>query len=189
MRRAVPLAALAIVVGGSAAYGALSDNFTNPPAPVPGAAALTYLTMKGARSGAFPGGVTSGPHSGAIKVLGLDFGLTTPVDATTGRPTGRVACDGVNFRKPADRSTPRLLASEATGEVITNAVFTETNPAGATTLTVTLTNSLLSRVHHVNAMTTGSYDDVTLLPQRVSVQSATGKQAVTVSYSCAGVPG
>jgi type VI secretion system Hcp family effector len=188
LRLAVPLAATSIVVGASAAFGALSDNFTNPTAPVPGHGAFAYLTMKGATTGTFTGGVTVSGHAGEIEVLALDFGLTTPVDAATGQSSGPTACDGVSFRKPTDRSTPLLVSAETSGEAITSAVFDEVGSGGAAGIaqnvfTVTLTNATITSVHHVDATTTGAYEDVTLTaPETVTVTWNQG--GITSTFNC-----
>jgi hypothetical protein len=54
VRFAVPLAAIAIVIGGSAAFAALSGNFTNREAPVPGGGALGFSRWPATRPGPLP---------------------------------------------------------------------------------------------------------------------------------------
>jgi type VI secretion system secreted protein Hcp len=155
------------------AVAQLSDNFTNPPAPVPGHGHVTYLTMTGARTGAFTGGVTLKGHAGAIEVLGLDGGLTDQIDSSTGQATGKTLCTGINFRKPTDRSTPQLFNAAATLETITTATFDEyqVTSTGAlqVALQIKLTNAHVTSIHHVTATTTGAFDDVTLVPSTVRV--------------------
>jgi type VI secretion system Hcp family effector len=181
------LVAVALVAGAATAVAQLSDNFTNPPAPVPGHGQTTYLTMKGAKTGTFTGGVTLRTHVGAIAVLALQGGLASPVSAS-GLPTGRAACTGIDFRKPTDRATPLLIAAAANDETITTATFSEyqTSPSGVESLTlqIKLTNAIITSVHHVDSTTTGPYDDVTLVP---SVVSYLWKPTNTVAqYSCLG---
>jgi type VI secretion system Hcp family effector len=180
------LVAVALVVGAATAFAQLSDNFTNPPAPVPGHGTLTYLTMTGSVTGKFTGGVAQKGHEGAIAVLGLDAGLTVATDQNTGLPTGRAACDGVHFRKPTDRATPLLLHAAGTGENITSAYFNEyqTSPSGQAqiALQVKLTNARITSLHHVTATTTGAFDDLTLVP---AVVRFTWKPSNTVSeFTC-----
>jgi type VI secretion system Hcp family effector len=179
------LVAVALVAGAATAVAQLSDNFTNPPAPVPGHGTTTYLTMTGSH-GPFTGGVTAKGHAGAIAVLGLDGGITDTL-SSTGQPVGRAACDGVNFRKPTDRATPLLIAAAGDGETITTATFNEYQPAGAGTetlaLQINLTDSIITSMHHVDSTTTGAYDDVTLVPAKVTY---TWKPTGTVAtYTCA----
>jgi type VI secretion system secreted protein Hcp len=181
-----PLIAVAIVAGATTAIAQLSDDFTNPPAPIPGHGQVTYLTMIGAHTGAFTGGVVQRTHEGAIAVLALDGGLTVPTDQATGQPAGRATCNGVEFRKPTDRATPLLFDAAANNENITSATFNEyaANSQGAAVLTLQLrlTNAHLTSVHHVNGTTSGAYDDVTLVPSTVRV---TWKPTGTVSqYDC-----
>jgi type VI secretion system secreted protein Hcp len=177
---------VAITAGAATGIAQLSDNFTSPAAPVPGHGVLTYLSMKGAHTGAFTGGVTQAGHKGAIAVLGLDVELTVPTSQSTGLPSGKAVCKGLNFRKPTDRATPLLFAAAATGETITSAIFNEyqTSPAGKQMLTlqIRLTNAFISSLHHVNATTTGAYDDATLVPSAVTL---TWKPTNTTSqYNC-----
>lgn len=185
LRLTVSLAAIAFVVGASAAFGALNNNFTKPGAPVPGHGPVAFLTMRGATSGAFIGGVTEPHHQGAIAVLALDFGLSHPTQPSTGLALGHSVCTGVNFRKPTDRTTPRLFAAAATNEVITRAVFDEVGPApggNANSLTIELTNATVTSAHHVDATTSGRYEDVTLAPQRITFTWEPG--AVTAEHDC-----
>ena len=189
LRWAGPLAAVAIAAGAATGIAQLSDNFTNPPAPVPGHGSLTYLTMTGAHTGVFTGGVTQKAHVGAIAVLGLDAGLTAAT-SSTGTPVGRVTCDGVNFRKPTDRATPPIFAAAADGETIKTAVFNEYEPSPNGTqhlaLQIKLTNSFIVSAHHVTATTTGPYDDVKLVPASVKI---TWAPSATVSqFSCGSAP-
>jgi type VI secretion system Hcp family effector len=180
----VPLAATALVVGASAAFGALNDNFSKPGAPVPGNGPVAFLTMRGATSGAFTGAVTEPRHHGAIEVLALDFGLSHPIAPSTGLAIGHSICAGVSFRKPTDRTTPRLFAAAATNEVITRAVFDEAGrgPGSANALTIELTNATVTSVHHVDATTTGRYEDVTLAPQKITFIWEPG--GVTAEHDC-----
>ncbi|MFL5823304.1 MAG: type VI secretion system tube protein TssD [Solirubrobacteraceae bacterium] len=172
LRWAGPLAAVAIVAGAATGIAQLSDNFTNPAAPVPGHGMLTYLTMTGSHTGQFTGGVTQKGHEGTIAVLGLDTGVTVALGAGSGGAgSGRPVCDGVNFRKPTDRATPLIFAAAAVGETIIGATFNEyhTTPSGQDQLAfqIKLTNSHIASVHHVAATTTGAYDDIKLVPEAV----------------------
>jgi type VI secretion system Hcp family effector len=110
---------------------------------------------------------------GPLGVIGLDGGLTVATSSSTGLPTGRVSCDGINFRKPTDRSTPALFAAAARGETISNATFNEYQlfSSGVRTLALQtkLKNVFISSLHHVNATTTGAYDDVTPVPAVVTL--------------------
>jgi type VI secretion system Hcp family effector len=177
--------AVALVAGAATAVAQLSDNFTNPPAPVPGHGQLTFLSMTGQHTGAFTGGVTQKGHVGAIGVLGLEAGLTVSV-GSTGQPNGRAVCSGISFRKATDRATPLLFAAAGNNELITTATFTEyqTSTAGGQTqaLQIKLTNAYITAVHHVDSTTSGPYEDVTLEPQKVTF---TWKPAGTVAvYNC-----
>jgi type VI secretion system secreted protein Hcp len=184
------LAAVAIVVGSAAAFGALGESYTPPPAPVPGKGLPSYLAMKGQKTGNFTGGSTQKGREGQIQVLALDFGLKSPRDPASGLPTGRTICDAVNFRKPIDQSTPLLLNAISTNENITTAVFNEfrTTPQGAEQqfFTVELTNASIASVHAVTATTTGAYEDVTMIPQTVKVTWKTG--GIVTTYDCASRP-
>lgn len=179
------LVAVALVAGAATAVAQLSDNFTNPPAPVPGHGLTTFLTMTGQKTGAFTGGVTQKGHEGAIAVLALQGGLRVPV-SNTGVPSGRAACNGIDFRKPTDQATPLLFTAAADNETITSATFSEfqasANGTEALTLQIRLTNAHITSIHHVNSTTTGAYEDVTLAPTTVAY---TWKPTGTASkYGC-----
>jgi type VI secretion system secreted protein Hcp len=186
----VPLAAIAIVVGAAAAFGALGESYTPPPAPVPGKGLATFLAMKGQKTGSFIGGATQKGREGQIQVIALDFGLKSPRDPASGLPTGKTICEGVNFRKPTDQSTPLLLNALSTNENITSAVFNEFRPSTQGSeqqfFTVELTNSSLAVLHAVTATTTGAYDDVTLIPQQVKVTWKPG--GIVATYDCTSRP-
>jgi len=80
------------------------------------------------------------------------------------------------------------LTAGASNETLVSAVFTETraNLVGieAPFMTVKLTNAAISSLHVATATTTGSYDDVTLVPQRVDVTSGEGN--VIAAVDCTG---
>ena len=169
LRWSLLLAVVGVILGGPAAFGALRDECAQPAPPLPGHGAIAELTMTGPRTGSFRGG---GPN-GAINVVGLSFGLSQPVDARNGLVSGKIGCNGVDFRKPTDEATPALFASLATNEVITSARFRERG------LMITLTNAGLGSVRHVVAGTTGAYEDVTLFPHEIEVTwDATARTAV-----------
>jgi type VI secretion system secreted protein Hcp len=180
-----PLVAVALTAGAATGLAQLSDNFTNPAAPVPGKGLVTYLSMTGT-TGKFTGGVTQGSHAGDISVLALDFGLATPIDPSTGQPTGRAACNGIDFRKPTDRATPLLFSAAAAGQNITSATFDEYQGGaqGIQTLAleIKVTNAIITSVHHVDGTTTGAYDDVTLKPGQVTMTWKPGN--IKAQFSC-----
>ena len=172
LRWVLLLSAIALVAGASAAFGALSDTFSKAPPPLPGHRPVAQLTMTGRTTGAFTG---SGP-GGTIDVVGLDFQLMSLTDVHTGLPLGKTVCERFNFRKPTDSSTPLLYQAASANEVITRAVFQETG------LMITLTNAVIGSVHHVDAGTTGQYEDVALAPQTIEFTwTRTGR---TATHEC-----
>lgn len=58
------------------------------------------------------------------------------------------------------------------------------NAPSATVLTVDLTDVDFSSIHHGDATTTSAYEDVTLVPQSVTVTWSAG--GITSSYNCEG---
>lgn len=172
LRWVLLLCAVALVVGASAAFGALSDTFSKPPPPLPAHRAVAQLMMTGQSTGNFAG---SGP-SRTIDVVALDFELMRQNDSHTGLPTLPPVCGRVNFRKPTDQSTPLLFLAADRGENITRAIFRENG------LEIMLTNAVIASVHHVAAGTTGQYEDVALAPERITTTwTATG---ITTTQDC-----
>ncbi len=173
-----PLVAVAIVAGAATGLAQLSDNFTNPAAPVPGPAPASYLVTK---NPAITGGATASGHKGQISVLGLDFGANY-----------NSLCSGLDFRKPTDQATPTLFNAAMTNQTIGTATFTEYRAAGPVkgsapepTLQIIATNSTVS-IHHVDATTTGAYDDVTLTPNNVTIKWLAGpsSQHTATHFQC-----
>jgi type VI secretion system secreted protein Hcp len=94
-----------------------------------------YVTIVGARQGAFHGEATMAGQEGKIVGLSYDQAATVPhqVGFTTGRgAAAKVAYEPVRFTKQWGAASPQLFEAMSTGETLTSVVFEfiATNEAG-----------------------------------------------------------
>jgi type VI secretion system Hcp family effector len=109
-----------------------------------------FVTIKGLKSGMFPGDFVSGPHKGEIAASSFSFELTLPLDASSGMPNGKRQYKPVVFTHSIS-SAAALVVGAATGnETLTTATFVvyKPNASGAEMAyyTVTLTNARVASV-------------------------------------------
>lgn len=163
-----PLVAVAIVAGAATGFAQLGNDFTNPSSPVPGTAPDTQLTMTWH--------TVRNTYHLTMNAIALDTGVTNQAPP----------CQDLEFRKPTDQTTPELFDLAATNQTFSSAVFTEYRGSGSKVtkaFMITLTNATIVSIHHVDATTTGAYDEVTLQPNQVTVKWAPST-AAPYTYSC-----
>ena len=175
------LVSVAIVAGAATAFGDLTSDFSPTAAPVPGGTgSYIYLQMTGTTASQFTGPVQVSGYRGAIDVLALDL---------TSTPTGTSPCNGIEFRKPTDQTTPALFLAQRTNEAIKSAVFDEVHSltkGSVVMLRATASNLTITSIHHVDSTTTGAYEDVTLTPAKVAVEWVPTKHIT--QYLCSPPP-
>jgi type VI secretion system secreted protein Hcp len=67
---------------------------------------LAYMTLQGQKQGEIKGGVTQKGREGWIALLAFDYGIETPFDAASGRPSGKRQHKPVVIRKEIDEASP-----------------------------------------------------------------------------------
>jgi type VI secretion system secreted protein Hcp len=133
---------------------------------------VAYLTIKGAKQGAFKGEVVSVVHKDAILVRDFSYEVESPRDPASGLPTGKRMHKPVTISKIWGAASPQLLNALATNENLTTVTieFYETSTTGTEELasTLKLTNATISDIKQDYAVTS-----VGELPQNSQVVSFT----------------
>ena len=121
-----------------------------------GAAESQYLFVKGQKSGAIKGGVAVKGQEGAIQVDSFSYEATSPRDAQTGLPTGKIQHLPIVVNVPVDNAWPILFQVLTTNENLSQVLLRVLAPAtgaggagaGSQVLqrTVTLTNASISDI-------------------------------------------
>jgi type VI protein secretion system component Hcp len=110
-----------------------------PPGPagsvlgIPNRQPVGTISMVGAIQGAIPS------DGGAIPILSYSWGVTTPIDPTSGSPSGRAMHGSFTIVKQVDDATPKLLQALVGNESLQNVTITipVTNVAESETITLT----------------------------------------------------
>ncbi|HEY5061326.1 MAG TPA: type VI secretion system tube protein TssD [Gemmatimonadaceae bacterium] len=113
-------------------------------------AARVFVTIKGLKSGVFPGDYLSGPHKGEIAASSFSFELTSPLDASSGLPNGKRQYKPVIFTHSISAAAALVVGAATSNESLTTATFVvyKPNASGAEMAyyTVTLTNAHVASV-------------------------------------------
>lgn len=113
-------------------------------------ASSAYLTLAGKTQGPITGGVTIKGREGSILVHSFENEILSPLDPTTGQPTGKREHEPIVILKEIDKSSPRLWTALVTNEVLTTWVlrFWATGPTGVEQeiYTITLTNASIASI-------------------------------------------
>jgi type VI secretion system secreted protein Hcp len=84
---------------------------------------MTYLTLKGQKTGAIKGSITTKGREGTIGVIAVTHSIVSPRDPASGLPTGKRQHKPFTFVKELDVSSPLLLQALTTNENLTTVVF------------------------------------------------------------------
>ena len=80
----------------------------------PAADAQMYLRLIGANQGPIDGDIVLGPLTGTIATSSLSLSITTPVDPTSGLPTGAIDVSPLSISKGFDSATAARSAKRST---------------------------------------------------------------------------
>jgi type VI secretion system secreted protein Hcp len=109
-----------------------------------------YVTITGAKQGAFKGESTQKGRENMIPGVAFAYGVTVPHDIATGQASGKRQHQPVVFTKEWGASSPQFYVSAFTNEVLTSVVlnFFVTRANGVQQLdhTVKLTNAIIVSV-------------------------------------------
>jgi type VI secretion system Hcp family effector len=108
---------------------------------MPGIVLAANITagIEGSTQGRFGCGNTDRAQAGTAVVTGLDLGVETPVDPSTGQISGATVVGPLTIIKPFDSCTPLLLRAGTTGERLAVTIrLYKTTPEGAQQIVTTL---------------------------------------------------
>jgi type VI secretion system secreted protein Hcp len=83
-------------------------------------ALMAYMTIKGSKSGAISGPVTTKGREGSISLLAFSQEITSPRDPQSGLPTGQRLHKPVVITKEIDKTSPLLYNVLCTNENLTD---------------------------------------------------------------------
>jgi len=109
-----------------------------------------YATVAGAKSGVIKGGTTAKGHEGQITVIATSHVISSPRDAATGMPTGKLQHKPFTITKPVDVASIGLRTALSTNEVLTKVTLQYFAPVVSPTLP-TAPPTVLYTVHLNNA--------------------------------------
>jgi type VI secretion system secreted protein Hcp len=92
---------------------------------------MTYLRLKGQKSGEIKGGITDKGFENSIGVIAVTHSIVRPRDPASGLPTGKRMHQPFIFTKELDMSSPILLNVLTTNENLTSTVFNFYAPKSA----------------------------------------------------------
>ncbi len=147
-----------------------------------------FVTVTGAKQGAFKGESTQKGHEGKIPGVAFNYGVLSPRDATSGLPTGKRQHQPVVFNKVWGASSPQFYEAIFTNETLTTVLFEffVQNPAGVQALnhTIKLTNSSLSAVRQTlpdnqpaGALDPRELQEISLTFQKIDILNIGGVEA------------
>lgn len=144
-----------------------------------------YVTIKGARQGVFKGR-GSKPDHGRIPITAFEWETLSPLDPTSGQPSGRRKHKPVVFRKEVDAASPQILEALVTNESLDSVLFefASVSQDGKETVDYTITLTKSSVAAFRESVYTGvlggppvdprRLDEVTLTFQKIEMSNRAG---------------
>jgi type VI secretion system secreted protein Hcp len=124
-----------------------------------------YISIRGAKQGAFKGDSPGGGSKGAKgRIGGVKFSMetTSPRDVATGQASGKRTYKPIVITKEWDAASPQIFSALVTNEVLKTVLFefVKTNTSGQEEIyfTITLTNANVSNMHSYLDLTDTSGD-------------------------------
>lgn len=105
-----------------------------------------FLKLTGVKTGPMPGGATDRQHKGQIVIDSFSWGLHTPVDATSGQPTGRPIVSTLDFVAATGLDSPRLVLASLQNEPVTGdlrVVTTNSRGVDSTSTQITFSGGVI----------------------------------------------
>jgi type VI secretion system secreted protein Hcp len=142
--------------------------------------------ISGQKSGQIRGEDTRRGRENGIDVLDFGWGMSSPRDAGSGLPTGRIQIHALRITKLVDRTSPILANSMAINEKMTNVVikFYRTSPMGTTEnyMTYTLTNANMSDITVIGEKNGTLREVVTFTFQRMQITEPANGISSTIDW-------
>jgi len=115
-----------------------------------------FVTCTGAQSGKIVGGVVAKGFEGYMGATSATHGVTTPIDAASGLPSGKRQHKPITFTKVIDKATPVLHKVQTNNELLTSCLFRFWKPVASTGQIVEYYRITIRNGHVVNNSFTGS---------------------------------
>lgn len=145
---------------------------------------IAYVTIDGMKTGQFKGSAMTKGQENKIECIGFSYAVTSPHDMASGQVTGKRVQQPVKIIKPLDASTPQLLQSLYTNEVL-KTVTIEFYKRAATGIetsfyTIRLTNATISALVQTGGtasekVSTVPTEEVSFVFQKIEVTNTAGK--------------
>lgn len=152
-----------------------------------------YITVTGAKQGAFKGGAMEKGREGKIKAIAVSYGVAIPKDASSGLPTGRRQHKPLSFSLEWDICSPQFFSAAFTNEALKNVTieYYGTGRDGLSKVdhTIVLTNANITEATEsyaaiVNGVADGrDIQTVTVTYQRIEITSNTGNTSAIDEWS------
>ena len=148
-----------------------------------------YISIKGARQGAFKGNADVGAKRAKGKIGGVKFSMetTSPRDVATGQASGKRTHKPIVITKEWDAAWPQIYNALVTNETLKTVLFEfiKADAAGKDFVyhTITLTNANVSNLHSYLDLTDTSGDrydaheleDVSFVFQKIEIVNKEGE--------------
>lgn len=139
-----------------------------------------YVQVDATKQGILKGEAKSAKRLEWLPGVAFGYKLSSPIDATSGLPTGRMQHGLVSFTKEWGAASPQLFQAIATNEVLKSVLFefTRVSPEGIAEVyyKVKLTNARVTGFRQFRETRTGpELDSVSLSYQTIEVESIPGK--------------
>ena len=154
------------------------------------AAPQFYITVQGAKQGAFKGESTRHQHKRQMEGLAYSHEMQTPTNAATGRATGRLRHGAVTITKALGAASPQLMQALVTNETLKSVRFQFVRLANTgkeqVYVTIRLRNARVTQIRYDagSAQAQAARKDlehVSFTYDRIEVTSHTGKTTATAS--------
>jgi type VI secretion system secreted protein Hcp len=159
---------------------------------------IAYLSIEGAKTGIFKGNAVTEGNEGKIECIGFRYGVTIPHDVESGRSSGKRQHSPIVIIKSIDYSSPQLLQSAYSNEVLKNVTieFLKKDREGRTSsyYRITLTNATISQISQYGGIASadntinlnnngGMYEEVSLTFQSIEFDHLIGNTSAVDNWN------
>jgi type VI secretion system secreted protein Hcp len=154
--------------------------------PIPAQAEQIYVTIQGAKQGAFKGESIRKGTETKIEAIKFSYEVVSPRDAATGQPTGKRQHKPIILVKPSGAASPQLFNALVNNEMLPKVQidFVGVVPTGAgqdqLLRTITISNAFVTDFKQFTDGTQPqmrTYDEVSFIFQRIEINDTVGKTA------------
>ena len=149
-----------------------------------------YVTVRGAKQGAFKAETVREKHQNKIPGVSFHYSVSSPRDAASGQASGKRTHQPVTFVKEWGAATPQFLqalyTNESLPEVLFEFVRTDANGEEFVYHTVKLVNAAVSEIEQYvaedeehEAHDVRELEEISFTFQRIEIESKVGKTMAT----------